>query len=79
MAFTTNKPTELLLNLIIACMRSGSPVSSERMAAILARAKERKKQQQSKLNATPEGAAGTSEDADKAQVASKASSTGNSE
>ena len=47
--------------------------------SILAIAKERQKRQQSKLNATPEGAADTSEDADKAQVASKASSTGKSE
>ena len=58
-------------------MCSASPVSSERRAAILARAKKRKNQQ-SKLNATPEGAADTSEDVAKAQVAAKARE-GNSE
>ena len=46
------------------------------MAAILARAKERQKQRQSKLDATPEGGTDMSEDAKKAQVVSKASSTG---
>ena len=71
-----SKPAELLLILTIVCMRSASPVSSERMAAILARAKERQKQRQSKLNATPESAADMNGDGDKAQVVSKASSTG---
>ena len=49
------------------------------MAAILARAKERKNRQQSKLNATHGGAADTSDDVAKAQVATKTSSKGNSE
>ena len=48
-------------------------------SSILELAKERQKQQQSKLNATPEGAADTSDDADKAQAVVKASSIAKSE
>ena len=63
-----------------ACVCPASPVSSERMAAILARAKEKQKQRKSKLNATPEGATDTSEHAKKAQAAAtKAISKGHSE